>query len=169
MHISNSNRFVVDGSANHCHLSEKDAHILFDKELDNMILKPLAIAGEFATNLKVFDEKGNSYTVLYPWRSYSQLEVAMSNYYKLFGKYTQRRNSGDIEGALLLDVTCTSASIDIPVIVAAAHVHIAQMSDLEELELLDFPFDLAVKQNQSTDGLSHIHLDTDQYAAIQGL
>jgi len=159
MNTTASKRFVIDRSANHCHLSEGDAHIIFGEELNHVSLRPLAIEGEYVTNLKVC-----RYTVLYPWREYSQIEMAMSDYYKLFGAYTRRRASGDLEGAERIDV----GGVVIPVIVAEAHVHIAKPSDYELLRTLNFPFHLATKSNITIDGLSHIHLDTDQYAAIQG-
>jgi propanediol utilization protein len=159
MNAPASKRFVIDRSANHCHLSEADANTIFGGEPNHVSLRPLAIEGEYATDLKV-----GAYTVLYPWRKYSQIEVAMSDYYKIFGTYARRRSSGDLEGAECIDVM----GVMIPVIVAEAHVHIAEPSDYELLRTLNFPFHLATKSNLTTDGLSHIHLDTDQYAAIQG-
>lgn len=164
MNTPANKRFVIDRSANHCHLSEADAHLIFGGEPNHVSLRPLAIEGEYATDLNIYDAPGNRYTVLYPWRKYSQIEVSMSDYYKLFGRYTRRRASGDLEGAKVLDIN----GVMIPVIVAEAHVHIAEPSDYELLRTLNFPFHLATKSNLTTDGLSHIHLDTDQYAAIQG-
>lgn len=162
-------RFKIDRSANHAHLSHGDAEALFGKDIVAEF-KPLAIAGEYATNLKVNGENGVQYTVLYPWRSYSQLELAASDYYKWFKTYPKRRASGDIEGTPVIHIDGpTNNGIDIHVIVAEAHVHIARESDLELLAGLNFPFPLSMKENESTDGLSHIHLDVDQYAALQGL
>jgi hypothetical protein len=108
----------------------------------------------------------NGYTVLYPWREYAQIEVAASDYYRMFGEYPIRRTSGDIAPAKKIRVFCTA--VEIPVIVAKPHVHLCN-TDPSRLEYLNFPFELALKYNDTTDGLSHIHLDTDQYAAIQGI
>ncbi len=163
-------RFKIDRSGNHCHLSQKDANVLFGPDVE-LTLKPLAIAGEYATNLKVFDNNSNGYTVLWPFRPYSQIELAASDYYKLFKTYPKRVASGNIKnaGALVVHAVGEGDFVDIPVIVAEAHVHIAVESDLDLLAELKFPLPLGVKFNESTDNFSHIHLDVDQYAAIQGL
>jgi putative phosphotransacetylase len=162
-------RFVIDRSANHIHLTQETADLLFGEDV-MMTLKPLAIAGEYATNLKVAGENCVKYTVLYPWRSYNQLELAASDFYKQFKYYPKRVASGQLDGAPTLTVGGTTCDIvDVPVIVAEAHVHIAKESDLYLIPELNFPFPLGVKFNETTDGLSHIHLDTDQYAALQGL
>jgi propanediol utilization protein len=157
------NRFKVDRSANHCHLTKEHAELFFGNSV--FTLKELAIAGEFATNLKLEDHRGNKYTVLYPWREYTQIEVAQSDYYKLFGHYGDRVNSGDLSKASFVVVQ----DVYLPLIVVKAHVHIARESDIDLLDFLDFPFKLEIKMNESTDGFSHMHLDTDQYAAIQGV
>jgi propanediol utilization protein len=162
--------FIIERSANHCHLSKENAMHLFWGRLP--IFKSLTIEGEFATNLKVFDNKGNKYTVLYPWRSYSQLELAQSDYYKLFGGYDKRVSSGELRDARNLIVRANpgdTLSISIPVITVKAHVHLNDEKDLWRVKEIDFPFPLDIKFNKSTDGLNHIHLDTDQFAAIQGL
>ena len=163
-----NSKFVIDRSANHCHLTEEHLELLFGKNR-LMQLKPLAIEGEFATDLKVTDEKGNSYTVLQPCREYSQIEVAMSDYYKLFKTYTERVSSGDVANAETLRVRGISTSlVDIPTIVVTPHVHINSELDVMLIPDLKFPFPLSVKINNTTDLMSHIHLDTDQYAALQG-
>lgn len=164
-------RFKIDRSANHAHLTEHDAVILFGNHID-IEYKPLDIVGEYATNLKIQDIYGNNYRVLYPWRKYSQIEVANSDYYKLFKKYRTRVASGNLSSTELLDVVGTARNhVKIPVIVAEAHVHISEnhRADISLLKELNFPFKLGVKINKTTDGLNHIHLDTDQFAAIQGL
>jgi putative phosphotransacetylase len=162
-------RFKIDRSANHCHLSTADADTLFGKDIE-LTLKPLAIKGEYVTNLKVTGQNGINYTVLYPWRSYSQVELAASDYFKLFKLYPKRVASGNVECTQTLTVSGhTSTNVDVPVIVAEAHVHIAKESDAHLLDSLNFPFPLGVKFNESTDDFSHIHLDVDQFAAIQGL
>jgi len=171
------NRFKVDRSANHCHLTLKNANALFSKgELDIIELKPLTISGEYSTNLKVVDPFGNKYTVLYPWRNYSQLEVAASDYYKMFKYYPKRVNSGDFTKASQLMINNANNPMSetrlVPVIVVKPHVHITKKEDYDDLDFLvdslRFPFELEEKENESTDGYSHIHLDTDQFAAIQG-
>jgi putative phosphotransacetylase len=158
-------RFIVDRSANHCHLTQQHAEIIIGKALDKMILRPLAIEGEYATNFKVYsqyDSKG--YTLMYPFREYSQIEVAMSDYYKIFRKYTTRVSSGDTKYATKIRVV---GNVDIPIIVVKPHVHLHKFSDCQKINDLNFPFELDIKSDCKTiDGLNHIHLDTDQYAAI---
>jgi putative phosphotransacetylase len=162
-------RFVIDRSANHVHLSQADADLLFGPDVE-LKLRPLAITGEYATQLKVTGENCMKYTVLYPWRSYSQLELAASDYYKQYNCYPGRVASGNHINAKLLTVGGTTGEIvDVPVIVAEAHVHLADKADIKLLKKLGLPFPLAFKVNETTDGKSHIHLDTDQYAAVQGL
>jgi propanediol utilization protein len=163
--------FVIDRSADHIHLTEEDAIYLFGEELNKMELRPLAIKGEFATNLKLTDDNWDKYTVLYPWRSYSQLEVSQSTFYRLFKRYDKRVNSGNLKNAPLLEVTSIDdifTEIQIPVITVRAHIHLTDESHLSYLDDLELPFPYEIKQNETTDGMSHIHLDTDQYSAIQG-
>ncbi len=161
--------FVIDRSANHCHLTREDAVSIFG---DNMKLKlrELSIKGEYATNLKVQDEFDNEYTVLYPWRKYSQIEVAASNFYKIFKYYPDRKNSGDTAGAETVRVLGTLTKI--PVIVVKPHVHVPKeflYSHTHQLFNLSMPYRFEIKVSETIDSLCHIHLDTDQYAAIQGL
>ena len=157
-------RFIIDRSANHCHLTQQHAEIIIGKALDKMILRPLAIEGEYATNFKVYSQyNSKGYTLMYPFREYSQIEIAMSDYYKIFRKYTTRVSSGDTEFATKIRVI---GNVDIPIIVVKPHVHLHNQSDLNLIEQLDFNFKLDIKENKTIDGLNHIHLDTDQYAAI---
>jgi len=163
-------KFVIDRSADHCHLTEKDAITLFGVErIKGCKKKALTIEGEFATDLKIEDFRDTRYTVLYPWREYSQLELAQSSYYKLTYKYSERVGSGELQDAKLLNVSTdhNMIGIDIPVITVKAHVHLNTWEDTDLLEILNFPFPLAIKVSKTTDGLNHIHLDTDQFAALQ--
>ena len=158
----------IDRSANHCHLTRYMAVKIFGDALHHLQLKELAITGEYATNLKVTDYRGNKYTVLYPWRDYSQIEVAASDYYKLFSYHPTRRSSGDLISTKTLQLEGTEFRI--PVIVVRPHIHIPPgKKDTFTLAQLDFPFKLDVKYTPTTDNEPHIHLDTDQYAAIQGI
>lgn len=160
-------KYIIERSANHAHLTEADASIIFGDAClpENLILKPLAICGEFATNLKVVDGKGNSYTVVYPWRNSSQIEVAQSDYYKMFKTYASRVNSGEILDAESIVV---NDAVSIPVIVVKAHIHVPPSLSYKIPNYLDFPFPLSVKINETVDGNIRMHLDIDQYAALQG-
>jgi putative phosphotransacetylase len=161
-------KFIVERSANHIHLSEKDASTFlptskFLSDFKNLF-KPLSIKGEFNTTIKVYsDQTKEKYSLVYPFREYSQIEVAMSDYYKIFKCYTTRVNSGELEGARTIKVH----DMDIPIIVVKPHVHLHSWDQIHYFNALKFPFELSVKQNQTTDGINRIHLDTDQYAAIQ--
>ena len=162
--------YIVERSANHAHLTEQDALAIFGEAcfLPNLTLKPLAIVGEYATNLKVVDVKGNSYTVVYPWRKSSQIEVAQSDYYKMFKTYTNRVDSGDIGGAKHVEVA-GAGGLTLPVLVVRAHIHIDPSAGIISPDELDFIFPLAMKVHETIDGVARIHLDTDQYAAICGM
>jgi len=168
----NSDRIVIDRSANHCHLTEADAKAIFGEDVNPTLTRPLAIKGEFVTNLKIelhTNKIPSECTVLYPWRTYSQIELCASDYYKIFGEYPQRRKSGDLQGAKTIRVICPKPSIYIPVIVPRAHIHLERVSDIWLLHDLNIPFRIPVQDAETTDGLSHIHLDADQYAALQGI
>jgi propanediol utilization protein len=163
-------RFIVERSANHIHLSEKDAAIIFS-DVNGFFLndyietfKPLSIKGEYNTTIKVYSQEMDStYTLLYPFREYSQIEVSMSDYYRRFKEYPKRVNSGELEGARTVYVR----GVEIPIIVVKPHVHLNKKYDIKYIKQLNFPFDLTIKVNDTIDGINRIHLDIDQYAAIQ--
>jgi propanediol utilization protein len=159
-------RFIIERSANHIHLSLEDAQKIFNtaipKVRDN--LRELSIKGEYNTGIKLYSEDTmQTYTLLYPFREYSQIEVSMSDYYRKFKEYPKRVNSGELEGAKTVNVF----GVDIPIIVTLPHVHFHNKKELYYYHEFEFPFYLTKKFNETIDGINRIHLDTDQFAAIQ--
>lgn len=158
----NINGMVIERSHRHIHLTEKTAELLFGLILPPVLL-PLTVSGEYATNLQVSIPEIGTCKALYPWRPYNQLELAMSEYYRLFKVFAKRVMSGDHDNARTIVIGTGRGHVEVPVIVPAAHVH----SPFRPV--VPFPLKLEVKLNETVDGLPHVHLDNDQFNAVMGL
>jgi propanediol utilization protein len=149
---------IIERSHRHVHLTERTAQTLFgDQELH---LKPLSVLGEYVTDFYVNVPCLGKTRVLYPWRPYNQLEVAMSEYRRMMGHYTKRRNSGDVLDAAKV-YTSDPYIVELPVIVPVPHVHTPSLELLEGLE--GFPLDLDVRFNETVGGKAYVHLDNDAF------
>jgi len=120
-------------SARHVHLSHEDYRILFGQN-EMMIEKELTQPGEYASNLYV-DIKCNdcvirNVRVLGPTRSYTQVELSKTDSY-LLKIDPPVRESGDLEGALPLEIICKDKSIIRNCcIIAQRHIHISSQERL---------------------------------------
>lgn len=157
-------QIIIERSHRHVHLTARTAEILFGDQ--GLHLTPLSVLGQYATDLYVHVPCLGKTRVLYPWRPYNQLEVSMSEYLRMIGHYTKRRESGDVGEAETVEIeSCVKGSkATIPVIVPSAHVHTPDLSILEALE--EFQLGLEVRFAPTLDGNAYVHLDNDQFNAV---
>lgn len=120
----------IEISARHIHLSKKDAAILFGKNYLFKIHKPISQPGQFAAEETVDiiygDKRINKVRVLGPERKNTQLEISLSDCYKL-NITVPIRASGDLV-KLAQKATIVGPkgkiTLDRGIIVSARHLHI---------------------------------------------
>ena len=121
---------VVLGVSNrHVHLCERDLKILFGENYELEVVKELVQPGEFASNsfVTIKTEKSTieKVRVLGPIRSYTQVEISLTDAYKL-GVKPPVRDSGDLAGSSAVTLIGPNGSIDLKegCIIATRHIHI---------------------------------------------
>jgi len=120
--------FLVEVSAHHAHLTQEHVEALFGKGHQLTRKSDLSQPGQFACEEQVnlIGPKGRieRVRVLGPARKYTQLEIAMTEQYRL-GVHPPIRESGDIEGTpgCTLEGTHGSVPIEKGVICAYRHIH----------------------------------------------
>ncbi|NLJ99453.1 MAG: phosphate propanoyltransferase [Tissierellia bacterium] len=115
-------------SNRHIHLGQEDLDVLFGKGYELTQMKDLSQPGQYACEEKV-DIVGPKNTikgvrVLGPTRSRTQLEVSISDAFKL-GVEPVIRNSGDVEGTPGAKIVGPKGEVELEdgIIVAARHIH----------------------------------------------
>ena len=128
---------VVLGVSNrHVHLCERDLKILFGDDYELEVVKELVQPGEFASNsfVTIKTEKSiiEHVRVLGPIRSYTQVEVSLTDAYKL-GVKPPVRDSGDLKGSGAVTLIGPNGSIDLKegLIIATRHIHITPEQMIE--------------------------------------
>ncbi len=122
-------KIQVEVSARHCHLSQKDADILFDKNYKFKVMKMVSQPGQFATVEEVVIKGPKSefkLRIVGPIRKDTQVELAATDCYRL-GIKPVIRVSGDIKGtpgAVLIGPK-GKVSFKQGVIVAQRHLHVS--------------------------------------------
>ena len=127
---------LVEISARHAHVTQKDLEILFGEGATLTPTKPLSQPGQFATAQKI-DVVGprntlKGVTILGPVRSATQVEVAATEA-RTLGIKAPIRESGNVAGSAGATLIGSAGSIVIEegVIVAKRHIH---FSDIEAVE-----------------------------------
>lgn len=171
-------KFVVETSARHIHLSDKDLAILFGEGHQLTNKKDLSQPGQFACveRVKVVGPKGElNMSVLGPTRNETQVEISLTDA-RSIGVVAQIRESGDIEGTAGCTLVGPEGTVELTrgVIAAKRHIHLtpedATKFGVEDKEI--------VKVEIETDGRSLIfgdvvcrvsasyatamHIDTDE-------
>lgn len=122
--------FLVEVSAHHIHLTQEHVEALFGKGHQLTRHADLSQPGQYACKeqLAIVGPKGRieRVRVLGPARRYTQIEIAMTEQFKL-GVHPPIRESGDIEGTpgCTLESPTGSVKVDRGVICAMRHVHMA--------------------------------------------
>jgi len=120
--------FLVEVSAHHIHLAQEHVEVLFGAGHQLTRHADLSQPGQFACKeqLTIAGPKGKieRVRVLGPTRKYTQIEIAMTEQFKL-GVHPPIRESGDIKDTpgCTLEGTAGSVTLDRGVICALRHVH----------------------------------------------
>ena len=154
-------KFLVEVSARHIHVTQADMDILFGKGFELHPVKELSQPGQFASEEKLTlkGPKGSlTARILGPLRSETQVEVSLTEARQL-GVKAQIRESGDLEGTTG-DLTLVGPAGEIAltkgVIAAKRHVHMTP-ADAEKYGVTNGEV-VAVKIE--TDGRSVVFGDT---------
>ena len=177
-------KFIVETSAHHVHLSQKDLETLFGEGYELTVKKELSQPGQFAAQEKVtvVGERGEkAMSVLGPVRSKSQVEVSLTDA-RALGLKALVRESGDLEGTngCVLKGPEGQITLEKGVIAAKRHIHMTP-ADAENFNVKNGQI---VKVRVDTDGRSLIfddvvirvkdtyalamHIDTDESNAAGG-
>lgn len=180
-------KFIVEVSARHIHLSREDMDILFGPGSELHPTKELSQPGQFAAEEKVtlVGPKGkSSVRVLGPLRDETQVELSLTDARSL-GVKAMVRESGDLEGTtgdLTLVGTAGEKAITSGVIAAKRHVHMtpadAERFGVENGEIVNVKIDTDGRSLVFGDTVIRVsekyalamHIDTDEAnaAAISG-
>ena len=132
--------FIVETSARHIHLSEKDLATLFGEGHQLTNKKDLSQPGQFACveRVKVIGPKGElNMSVLGPTRKKTQVEISLTDA-RSIGVQALIRESGDIEGTAGCKLVGPAGEVEIPcgVIAAKRHIHLTP-EDAEKFGVKD--------------------------------
>ncbi|WP_297596765.1 phosphate propanoyltransferase [uncultured Cetobacterium sp.] len=134
-------RFPVEASGRHIHLSREDAEKIFGVGYEFQILKDLSQPGQYACKerVRVIGPKGiiEGVIVLGPFRDKTQIELSLTDT-RILGVEAVLRESGDTQGTpgVYISNLDKMIKIDSGVIVAKNHIHMTE-KDAEKLQLKD--------------------------------
>lgn len=135
------NKFIVETSARHIHLTAEAVEILYGKGAELIVKKMLSQPGQFATaneKLTVTGPKGSlQMSVLGPVRAANQVELSFTDA-RALGITPPIRESGDVAGTPGLKLTGPAGEIEIAegAIVAKRHIHMTP-ADAEAFGVAD--------------------------------
>ncbi|MCI5773022.1 MAG: phosphate propanoyltransferase [Erysipelotrichaceae bacterium] len=120
-------KFLVEVSARHIHLSQEDLNTLFGEGYQLTVKKELSQPGQYACAEKVTVKgpKGEmKMSILGPVRKHTQVEVSLTDA-RALGVVAQIRESGDTDGTSGVTLIGPNGTVDIPdgVIAAKRHIH----------------------------------------------
>ncbi len=174
---------MVETSARHVHVSQKDLEILFGEGYQLTPKKDLSQPGQFACEERVDivgpkkELKGVS--ILGPVRPATQVEISLTDA-RSIGVAAPIRESGDVKGSGACKIVGPKGEVEIPegVIAAKRHIHMTT-ADAEKYGLVD---NQVVNVKVETEGRSLIfgdvvvrvsdkfalamHIDTDESNAV---
>ena len=172
-----SNKFLVETSARHVHLTAEAVETLFGKGHQLTNKKDLSQPGQFACEEKVtvVGPKGSiKASVLGPTRPENQVELSLTDA-RTVGIVAPVRESGDVAGTpgCTLEGPCGSVVINEGVIVAKRHIHMttadAAALGVSDKEIVNVKLDTArplifgdvVVRVKDSFALA-MHIDTDE-------
>ena len=130
------NKFIVETSARHIHLTAEAVEVLFGKGSELIVKKMLSQPGQFATaneKIKLIGPKGEMMvSVLGPTRPANQIELSYTDARALGLKNVPVRESGDVAGTPGLKMVGPAGELDVAegAIIAKRHIHMTP-SDAE--------------------------------------
>ena len=153
-------KVIVGVSNRHVHLNKETYEKLFKKELTKFrdLDQPTQFAANEKVSIKVNNIKMDNVRIVGPLREYNQIEISLTDAYKLKVK-PPIRTSGNLKGSLPVTIIGPKGSVDLKegLIIADRHIHITKQQmkkyNLKEKE------NLAVKVNGEKSGiLKNVHL-----------
>ena len=179
-HAGQASRLVVNASARHMHVSQKDLDVLYGKGYQLKPMRPLYQHGTFAAEETVvlIGPRGRSISnlrILGPLRSESQIELAFTDGISLGVQNLPLRLSGDIEGTPGAFIMGPQGVVELKkgMIRAAIHVHMSpedakfygvRHRDIMKLRVGDgtsITFDRVLVRVDPSFRLE-VHMDTDE-------
>ncbi|NLZ61841.1 MAG: phosphate propanoyltransferase [Acholeplasmataceae bacterium] len=172
-------KVLVEVSARHIHLSEKDLATLFGEGYQLRVKKMLSQPGQFAAEERVNivgpRRELTGVTILGPTRSRTQVEISQTDA-RSIGVSAPIRESGDISGSAPCKIVGPKGSIELKegVIVAKRHVHLtpedAKKYNLKDKDIVSVKVDTDVRSiifgdvviRVRADFASAMHVDTDE-------
>ena len=135
-----ANKFLVETSARHVHLTAEAVEILFGKGHTLTNKKDLSQPGQYACEEKVtvIGPKGSlKASILGPTRPANQVELSLTDA-RTIGVVAPIRESGDVAGSTgcVLEGPCGSVEMKEGVIAAKRHIHMTT-ADAKELGVSD--------------------------------
>lgn len=120
-------KVLVETSARHLHVTQKDLETLFGPGYQLTEKKALSQPGQFASNekVKVIGPRGEmNLSILGPTRKGTQVEVSYSDA-RALGVTAPVRESGDTKGSAACKLVGPKGEVELPegVIVAKRHIH----------------------------------------------
>ena len=123
------NKFLVETSARHIHLTAEAVEILYGKGAELTVKKMLSQPGQFATaneKIRLVGPKGDlAVSVLGPVRKANQVELSFSDARALGLKDVPVRESGDVAGTPGIKLVGPAGEMEIAegCIIAKRHIH----------------------------------------------
>lgn len=123
------NKFLVETSARHIHLTAETVEILYGKGAELTVKKMLSQPGQFATaneKIRLVGPKGElAVSVLGPVRKANQVELSFSDARALGLKDVPVRESGDVAGTPGIKLVGPAGEMEIAegCIIAKRHIH----------------------------------------------
>lgn len=173
------NKFIVETSARHIHLSTDAIEALYGAGAELTVKKELSQPGQFAAGnekIKLIGPKGElAVSVLGPARKSTQVELSYSDARALGLKAVPVRESGKTEGTPGMKLVGPAGELEIAdgVIIAKRHIHMtpadAEVFGVTDKEIVKVKiegeraliFDEVVVRVDPTYGLA-MHIDTDE-------
>lgn len=172
------NTFIVETSARHIHLSDKDLATLFGEGHQLTHKKDLSQPGQFACveRVTVVGPKGQlNMSVLGPTRKDTQVEISLTDA-RSIGVAAAIRESGDIEGTAGCKLVGPAGEVEIPcgVIAAKRHIHLtpadAEKMGVEDKQVVGVKIETAERSLTFGDVVIRVspkfaaamHIDTDE-------
>ncbi len=123
-------KILVEISARHIHLSEKDFKKLFGNNTKLSLLKKLSQKGEFASDKIIEMIKGKqklNARIIGPFRKNSQGEISITDAYNLkLNPLPKVKVSGDLKNTTKILVRGPKGQLKIPCIIAQRHLHCSE-------------------------------------------
>lgn len=174
-----SNKVLVETSARHVHLSEKDIETLFGKGATLTEKKPLSQPGQFACEERVTlvgpKKSIPNVIILGPARTATQVEVSLTDA-RTLGVTAPVRESGDVAGGGTCKIVGPAGEVELEcgVIAAKRHIHFtpadAEATGVADKEIVSVKIDSDGRSTVFGDVVVRVspkfaaamHIDTDE-------